>query len=111
MNLATSRRRPLRGAAALACMAFIGVAHAQEAPSRSLWEIGGVAVGAWQQAYPGSDQQLRRGLALPFLVYRGRFLRADNEGVGVRPVRTPVYEFDISAAFAFGSDADQDPAR
>ncbi|WP_167772709.1 MipA/OmpV family protein [Ramlibacter henchirensis] len=112
MNLATSRHPPIRSTAALACLAFIGVAHAQEASSpRSLWEIGGVAVGAWQQAYPGSDQQVRRGIALPFLVYRGRFLRADNEGVGVRPVRTPRYEFDISAAFAFGSDADQDPAR
>ena len=28
-------------------------------------------------------------------------------GVGVRAVRTPTYEFDVSAGWSFGSDADQ----
>jgi hypothetical protein len=76
-----------------------------------LWEIGGVALGAWQQAYPGSDQQVGRGLALPYLVYRGRYLRADNDGIGVRPVRTPTYELDISAAGSFGTRGDVDARR
>lgn len=103
--------RPLLLSAALACLAWSGAAQAQEATGRPLWEIGGVALGVSQQAYPGSDQRVRRGLALPYLIYRGRFLRADSDGVGVRPVKTPTYELDISAAGAFGSDADRDPAR
>lgn len=103
--------RPLLLSACLACLAWSGAAQAQEATGRPLWEIGGVALGVSQQAYPGSDQRVRRGLALPYLIYRGRFLRADSDGVGVRPVKTPTYEFDISAAGAFGSDADRDPAR
>lgn len=103
--------RPLLLCAALATLAWSGGAQAQDSAGKPLWEIGGVALGVSQQAYPGSDQRVRRGLALPYLIYRGRFLRADSDGVGVRPVKTPTYEFDISAAGAFGSDADRDPAR
>ena len=80
-------------------------------PGRPLWEIGGVALGVSQQAYPGSSRQVHRGLALPFAIYRGRFFRADNDGIGVRPIKTPVYEFDISAAGSFGSSASDDPVR
>jgi outer membrane scaffolding protein for murein synthesis (MipA/OmpV family) len=108
MNPTVSRPLLLSAAITLAC---IGAARAQETTGRPLWEIGGVALGVSQQAYPGSDQRVRRGVVLPYLIYRGRFLRADSDGVGVRPVRTPTYEFDISAAGAFGSDADRDPAR
>lgn len=104
--------RPLLlSVATLAWFTFSGSAQAQDAAGKPLWEIGGVALGVSQQAYPGSDQRVRRGIALPYLIYRGRYLRADSDGVGVRPVRTPTYEFDISAAGAFGSDANRDPAR
>jgi len=104
--------RPLLlSAATLAWFTFSGSAQAQDAAGKPLWEIGGVALGVSQQAYPGSDQRVRRGIALPYLIYRGRYLRADSDGVGVRPVRTPTYELDISAAGAFGSDANRDPAR
>ena len=84
-----------------------------EAPAagRALWEIGGVAIGASQQAYPGSSRQVKRGIALPYLLYRGQYLRADNDGVGVRTLKTPRYEFDVSAAAAFGSSASNDPVR
>ena len=78
---------------------------------RPLWEIGGVALGVSQQAYPGSSQQVHRAIALPYLIYRGKYLRADSDGIGVRAVKTPRYEFDFSAAGAFGSNADHDPAR
>ncbi|KQT07592.1 MipA/OmpV family protein [Ramlibacter sp. Leaf400] len=109
MNL-TASRSVLSGAA-LACLSCTAAAQAQDAPARPLWEIGGVAVGVSQQAYPGSDQRVRRGVALPYFIYRGQFLRADSDGVGVRAVRTPTYEFDVSAGWSFGSDADQDPVR
>jgi MipA family protein len=108
MNLPAPR---LSLPAVLACLAGAGAVHAQEGPARPLWEVGAVALAASQQAYPGSDQKVRRGLVLPYLIYRGQYVRAENDGVGVRPVHTPRYEFDISAAGSFGSDADQDPAR
>jgi len=85
-------------------------AQSQQRP-QPLWEVGGVALGVSQQAYPGSDRQLQRGLAVPYVIYRGRFLRADSEGVGIRPIRTPTFELDVSAAAAFGSRASEDPAR
>ncbi|HVE52686.1 MAG TPA: MipA/OmpV family protein [Ramlibacter sp.] len=78
---------------------------------RPLWEIGAAGGATWQQAYPGSSRQVNRALVLPWLVYRGRYLRADSESVGLRAVRTPRYELDISAAGAFGSRAGDDPVR
>jgi len=111
MNQKNLARPLLLSATTLACLAGSGAAQAQDSAGRPLWEIGGVALGVSQQAYPGSDQRVRRGIALPYLIYRGRYLRADSDGVGVRPVKTPTYEFDISAAGAFGSDANRDPAR
>ncbi len=84
---------------------------AQAAASQPLWEIGAFGVGVSQQAYPGSDQQVQRGLALPFLVYRGRFLRADRETAGLRAVKTSRFELDIGVAGSFGSNSDEIDAR
>ena len=90
-------------------------AMAQQSPeareASPLWEVGGVALGVSQQAYPGSDQQVRRALALPFFVYRGEILRADSETVGLRAFKTPDFELDIGFAGAFGSSANDIEAR
>ncbi len=108
---------PLAFALTLAAVVTAPAFGQQSAPSdadsrtRPLWEVGAVGLGVSQQAYPGSDRQVNRALALPWFVYRGRYLRADNEGVGLRAVRTPRYEFDVSAAGAFGSRAGDDPKR
>lgn len=69
------------------------MALAETAPP--LWELGGVAIGLSQQAYPGSDQQVGRALALPCLVSRGDVLRADNDCAGLRALKTPDFERDI----------------
>jgi hypothetical protein len=81
------------------------------AASLPLWEIGGFWVGVSQQAYPGSDQQVNRGLGLPFLVYRGQFLRADRETAGLRAIKTPRFELDIGVAGSFGESSDDIEAR
>jgi MipA family protein len=89
--------------------------HAQsdEAPARSLplWELGAFAFGVSQQAYPGSDEQLTRGLLLPYGQYRGRFLRADRETAGLRAVKTPVYELDVGVSASFGGNSSEIGAR
>jgi len=75
------------------------------------WEIGAAALGVSQQAYPGSDQQVQRGLLLPYFIYRGQWLRADNDSVGLRGVRTENFELDVGLAGAFGSNSNDIEAR
>lgn len=68
-----------------------------------LWEIGGLNLNVAQQAYPGSDQQVTRNFILPYVIYRGEHLRADRDVAGLRALKTPRYEVDVSFFGAFGS--------
>jgi outer membrane scaffolding protein for murein synthesis (MipA/OmpV family) len=81
------------------------------AAGQPLWEAGVFGLGGSQQAYPGSRQQVRSGLALPFLVYRGQVVRAEHGNVGVRAARTEDLELDIGFAGSFGSAAKDNDAR
>lgn len=86
----------------------------EPAPRREdqpLWELGVAAAGISQQAYPGSDQQARRALALPYLIYRGKVLRADRDGAGLRAVRTERFELDVSFAGSLSSGSESLRAR
>lgn len=76
-----------------------------------LWEIGAAAAGVSQQAYPGSDQQARRALALPYVIYRGKVLRADGDGAGLRAVRTENFELDVSFSGSLSSGSETLRAR
>ena len=92
-----------------------GIAHAQSDPGevgpQPLWEVGAVGVGVSQQAYPGSDFQVRRGLVLPYFFYRGKVLRADRDTTGLRAIKTDTFELDLGVAGAFGSSSDKIEAR
>jgi len=46
-----------------------------------LWEIGVVGAGAYLPHYRGSDEYTWWALPLPFVIYRGEFIRATREGV------------------------------
>jgi hypothetical protein len=72
-----------------------------------LWEVGVVAIAAYQPAYPGSDQDLARLRILPFGIYRGSLIRADGGGIGLRAFRSPRYEWDVSGSGSFGSSANK----
>jgi outer membrane protein len=72
-----------------------------------LWEIGAVAIAAYQPAYPGSDQDLARVRILPFGIYRGSLIRADGNGIGLRAFRSPRFEWDVSGSGSFGSSANK----
>jgi len=84
----------------LACAATLVQAEdaAPAKPDLPLWELGVAAGTLSQQAYPGADQQVGRTLVLPLVVYRGKVLRADNEGAGLRAIRTENFELDVSFA-------------
>lgn len=85
-----------------------GSALAQEhPPSAPLWDVGLFAVGVTQQAYPGAAERINRGLVVPTVYYRGKYLRADGDGAGIRAIKTPRFEFDVGFAAAFGSRADE----
>lgn len=99
----------------MAALLTLSPAHAQsegEAEGRKpLWEVGAVGVGVSQLAYPGADQQVRRGIVLPYVVYRGRVLRADRDTAGLRAIRTDDFELDVGFAGSFGSSSDKIEAR
>ncbi len=104
-----------------ACRSFLSfvlalgglAAQAQEAPRSGppLWELGGLAIGVSQQAYPGADEQLERVRLLPFFLYRGRVLRADGDTAGLRALKTDRYELDLGVSGSFGGGSSQIRAR
>jgi outer membrane scaffolding protein for murein synthesis (MipA/OmpV family) len=103
----------VRAALPLLALWLAAPAFAQTRPAADLplWEVGAAAFAVSQQAYPGASEQVQRGLALPFLVYRGEYLRADRDSFGLRAIKQPRYELDIGFAGAFGSRADDSDAR
>ncbi len=108
VRLHPSPRARLAGAVlAGACTA----APAGEPPSRPLWEAGVLLAGATQPAYPGADDRVGRALPLPFLIYRGPVLRADEDNVGLRALRTPRLELNVGFGGSLGSSASDVEAR
>lgn len=91
---------------ALAAALAVTPSLAQEPAGLPLWEIGAVGLVASQQAYPGASERVNRGLALPFLIYRGEYLRTDRASVGIRAVKTPTVEIDVGVAGSFGASSD-----
>jgi outer membrane protein len=83
---------------AAACLGLSMPALAQEA--QPLWEAGVAVFGASTPAYPGSADRSNRLLPLPFLIYRGDVLRADQGGIGARLFRSERVEFDVGVSGA-----------
>jgi outer membrane scaffolding protein for murein synthesis (MipA/OmpV family) len=80
-------------------------------PNLPLWEAGVGAAVFSTPAYPGASDRSNRGLVLPFLLYRGKVLRADQQGVGARLLDTDKVEFDVGFAGALPSRSDDVAAR
>lgn len=100
----------LRSASLAASLALLASPSAW-ASSPPLWEVGALAVAVSQQAYPGSDQQVRRALAVPYAIYRGRVLRADQDTAGLRAWRSERWELDLGVAGAFAARSQDIDAR
>jgi outer membrane protein len=62
-------------------------------------------------AYPGADDRSNRGLVLPYLIYRGKVFRADQNGVGARLLNTDKLEFDVGFAGSLPAHSDDVDAR
>ncbi|HEU4373371.1 MAG TPA: MipA/OmpV family protein [Telluria sp.] len=98
--------RLLPGALALA---FTLPAAAQQA--LPLWEAGVGALAVSTPAYPGAADRSSRGLALPFLIYRGEVLRSDQSGIGARLLHTDRVEFDVGFAASLPARSESVAAR
>jgi outer membrane protein len=89
-----------------------GAQSSAPAPSADpLWEVGVVAIGLTQQAWPGASEDVRRAIALPYALYRGPLLRIDREAFGLRALRKPGFELDVGFSGALGSSARDTVAR
>jgi MipA family protein len=81
------------------------------AEAKPLWEVGVGALAVTQPAYPGAGSSTSKLFALPYVIYRGNVLRAEQGNVGLRAVKTPRYELDVGFAASLGSSANDVPAR
>ena len=72
-----------------------------------LWEAGAFAGGLSAPAYPASEDRSRNALVLPFFIYRGEILHADQSGVGAHLVEQEKFalEMDFSGSPPVGSDS------
>lgn len=76
-----------------------------------LWELGVVAGGLSTPAYPGANVKNRRALALPYFIYRGEVVRAEQGGVDARLIKTDFVEVNVGAAGSLPADSDDVDVR
>lgn len=87
-------------------------AAAEAEAMRPLYEIEAFAVGAYTPDYPGSDQMHAHALALPWITYRGSFLRTDEQGsLRGRFIETNRFGLDVSLMGSFPSHSSDNTAR
>ncbi len=98
-----------RGVLVVCFVLFSAPAAAEEKP---LFELGLVGGGGYFPDYPAADESHFDGLALPYVVYRGDFLRVGDKGiVRGRFIRTRDLELDVSVSGSFPADSDDNEAR
>ena len=97
----------------LASLIFIAMnnnSHAQEGSNKK-WELG-LGIGAVTGPdYRGSDEYRTFISPIPYVVYRGKIIRTDRDGVRGNFLRTDQYEFTFSASASITPDADQSTLR
>ena len=101
--------------AALGLMLFT-FSHAQSEPDvegvqKPLWEAGVAGFGLTGPAYPGANDDIGRGLVLPWLIYRGPVWRAAGGSVGARVAKNAFAEFDIGFSGALRASSDDVKVR
>jgi outer membrane scaffolding protein for murein synthesis (MipA/OmpV family) len=94
-----------------------GAASAAAAPTsataaeRPLWELGLGVAGLQMPHYRGSAQSHAWLLPAPYLVYRGKILRADREGLRARLFDTDRVDIELSLAGSAPTRSDDSDAR
>ncbi len=79
---------------------------------KPLWELGVVGAVGFLPDYPAAAQSHAQGGVLPYVVYRGDFIRAGDKGlIRGRFIHTDRVELDISLAGSFPVESDHNKAR
>lgn len=79
--------------------------------TQPLYEGGFGAITTSVPDYPGSSNHRFRVVPFPYFVYRGKYLRADDEGTRARVLSSSWHEFGISFAFNFPVKSGDNPSR
>jgi len=94
---------------------FVAVAQAQTATgaatSQPLYEIGIIGIGGNFPDYPASSQNHWKGIAAPYLIYRGDFLKADETGLRGRLLRSDRVELNVSVSGSLPTSSSDNRAR
>lgn len=97
--------------AILAAIAFGALPHLAPAAELPLWEAGaGIAVLDFPD-YRGSDERHTLVLPVPYLVYRGDFLKADRESVRGQFYKDDRLDFHLSVNGSIPVDSSDNSAR
>ena len=78
---------------------------------RPLWELGLGVAGLRLPDYRGSDQYRAYALPLPYVVYRGKWLKADREGARALLVDVDRVKVDVSVAASVPTRSRDNAAR
>jgi len=78
---------------------------------RPLWELGLGVAGLRLPDYRGSDQYRAYALPLPYVVYRGKWLKADREGARALLVDVERVKVDVSVAASVPTRSRDNAAR
>jgi len=98
----------MRAALCLLCALAAAPAAAEELP---LWELG-AGVGAFALPdYRGSDQGRGYALPVPYVVYRGKFLKADRHGIRGELFESDRVELNLSVSASLPVDSTRNAAR
>lgn len=86
------------------------ISNAQDDTDKK-WELG-LGIGAVTGPdYRGSDEYRSFISPIPYVVYRGKIIRSDREGIRGNFLRSDQYEFTFSASAAITPDADKNTLR
>lgn len=102
-------RLSLCGSAALL---LASPAYAAEVPdAKPVLEIGIVGGGAYVPDYPAAGHSQVTGLALPYLIYRGKIFKSDHDGVRGELTLSSRWEFDLGVDASFSAKSDDNRQR
>ncbi len=95
----------------LAAIVHLSVASAV-AERKPLVELGLAGGAGYIPDYPAAGQNHFNGIALPFPIYRGDFIRSDSKGLlRGRIIHSQNFELDVSLSGSLDADSDDNDAR
>jgi len=79
--------------------------------NQPLYEIGAGIISLEVPNYPGAGTSTRRTIPFPWLIYRGKIIRADEEGSRLKLLSSERFEVGFSGGFNFPIESDKNKAR